>query len=255
MTAILHYLPGLKTPTVSTDLIKERIFESSCPTLGLGGVTKIERLMIPGPAGELESLLEYDPRANPLLAAVVCHPHPLFGGTMHNKVVFRAARTSREAGLPTLRFNFCGVEKSQGTHEKGIGEREDVRAALTYLGGRYPGLPVCVMGFSFGAWVGLRVGAEDARVAALVGMGLPTIDSDFDYLRGETKPKLIIQGTRDRYGRREDVQAVFDSLAELKKIYWVEGADHFFTGRLEEVQSALDPFLRDIAGQISQDNK
>ncbi len=174
---------------------------------------------------------------------------------MHNKVVFRAAKTSREAGLPTLRFNFRGVGKSQGAHDKGIGEREDVRAALAYLGGRLPGLSVCLMGFSFGAWVGLRVGAEDARVAALVGMGLPTIDSDFDYLRGVTKPKLIIQGTRDRYGRREDVQAVFDSLSEPKKIHWVEEADHFFTGRLEEVQTALYLFLRDIARRFSKNNK
>jgi uncharacterized protein len=206
--------------------------------------------MISGPVGKLESLLEYGPES-PKMTAVVCHPHPLFGGTMHNKVVFRAARTAREAGLPTLRFNFRGVGESQGAHDKGIGEREDVRAALDYLGSRFPGLPVCLMGFSFGAWVGLRVGAEDARAAALVGLGFPTIDSDFDYLRGVTKPKLLIQGTRDRYGRREDVQAVFDSLAEPKRIHWVDEADHFFTGRLEEVQSVLEIFLREILAQIS----
>lgn len=166
---------------------------------------------------------------------------------MHNKVVFRAARAARDAGLPVLRFNFRGVEKSEGVHDKGIGEREDVRAALDFLTQRFSNIPLCVMGFSFGSWVGLRVGAEDRRVVALVGMGFPTIDSDFEYLRGATKPKLIVQGTQDRYGRREDVQAVFDSLSEPKQIHWVEGADHFFNGRLAEVKSAIQAFLLETA--------
>ncbi len=180
------------------------------------------------------------------MTAVVCHPHPQFGGTMHNKVVFRAARAARDAGLPTLRFNFRGVGASHGAYDKGIGERDDVRAALDFLGARFPALPVCVMGFSFGAWVSLHVGAEDARVAALAGLGLPTIDSDYSYLRGVTKPKLIVQGTRDQYGHREDVQAVFESLSEPKRIHWVEGAEHFFHGRLEEVRDAIHDFLLEI---------
>lgn len=203
-------------------------------------------MTIAGPAGELESLLEFSPEAKPLMTAVVCHPHPLYGGTMHNKVVFRAARAAREAGLPTLRFNFRGVGKSQGNYDKGVGERDDARAALDFLSARFPKLPICVMGFSFGAWVGLRAGAEDARAAALVALGLPTIDSDFSYLGGVTKPKLIVQGTRDQYGRREDVQAVFDSLAEPKQIHWVEGAEHFFDGKLEEVRTVIHAFLADL---------
>jgi uncharacterized protein len=218
---------------------------------GLGGFTKIERLLIPGPAGTLEALLDFNPKMTPRLGAVICHAHPLYSGTMHNKVVFRAARAAREAGLPALRFNFRGVERSEGVHDKGMGECDDVRAALDFFGHRFPELPVCVMGFSFGAWVGLRVGAEDARAIALVGLGLPTIDSDFAYLRGVTKSKLIVQGTRDRYGRREDVQAVFDSLAEPKHIHWVEDVDHFFTGKLAEVQSVLHAFLRDTAERIA----
>lgn len=174
---------------------------------------------------------------------------------MHNKVVFRAARAAREAGLPALRFNFRGVERSEGVHDKGIGERDDVRAALDFFNQRFPALPVCLMGFSFGAWVGLRAGAEDARVAALVGLGLPTIDSDFAYLREVTKPKLIVQGTKDQYGRREDVQAVFDALAKPKRIHWVEGVDHFFTGKLAEVQSVLHAFLRDTAERTAPIHK
>ena len=208
-------------------------------------------MTIPGPAGELEALLEFDPARKPRMTAAVCHPHPLYGGTMHNKVVFRAARAAREAGLATLRFNFRGVGASQGKHDKGIGERDDVRAALDCLSARFPSLPVCVIGFSFGSWVGLRVGAEDARVVALVGLGLPTIDSDYSYLRGVTKPKLILQGTRDPYGRREDVQAVFDSLSEPKQIHWVEGAEHFFQARLQEVRDAIHKFLLEIVLRYS----
>jgi uncharacterized protein len=207
--------------------------------------------MIPGPAGKLEALLERVPEARPALAALVCHPHPLYGGTLHNKVVFRAAKAALTQGVPVLRFNFRGVGKSQGTHDKGVGELDDVRAALAFLSERSKGLPVLLMGFSFGCWVGLRAGARDARVAALAGLGLPTIDSDFRSLRGATKPKLIVQGTHDQYGERQSVQAVFDSLAEPKQIHWVEGADHFFTGRLAEVQPVLEAFVRETLKRVT----
>jgi uncharacterized protein len=219
-----------------------------------GGSTKIERLIIPGPAGDLESILEFDPEAKSRMTAVVCHPHPLYGGAMHNKVVFRAARAARAAGFPALRFNFRGVGKSQGTHDKGVGERGDVRAALDYLAGRFSNLPVCVLGFSFGAWVGLRVGGEDPRVKALVGLGFPVSDLDFGYLRGVTKPKLIVQGSRDQYSTGENVQAIFDELTGPKQIHWVEDADHFFTGHLEEVESVVHAFLRDIAAGLARSN-
>ena len=205
--------------------------------------------MIPGPAGALESLLELDPKAKARLVAVMCHPHPLYGGTMHNKVVFRAAKAAREAGLATLRFNFRGVGKSQGSHDEGRGEREDVRAALDFLGQRFPGLPVCMIGFSFGSWVGLAVGAEDPRVIALAGLGIPVASSDMSFLRGVSKPKLIIQGSRDQFGPRAEVEALFASLDPPKRLHWVEGVDHFFTGKLAEVQSVILTFLQEIAGQ------
>jgi alpha/beta superfamily hydrolase len=215
-----------------------------------GGFTKIERLTIPGPSGGLESILEYDPAHEPLMTAVVCHPHPLYGGTLHNKVVFRIARAAREAGLPTLRFNFRGVGKSAGVHDNGVGERDDVRAALDFLRARFPHLPSTVAGFSFGSWVGLLVGAEDLRVAALVGLGLPVTDTDFSFLYSVTKPKLIVQGTRDQYGHREDLQAVFDKLAEPKQIHWVENAEHFFTGKLEEVRNVIHAFLSNVVQRL-----
>jgi hypothetical protein len=163
---------------------------------------------------------------------------------MHNKVVFRAAKAACQAGLPTLRFHFRGVGKSSGSFSHGIGEREDVTAALDYLGTRFPALPVCLLGFSFGAIVGLRVGASDPRVCALVGLGVPVASTNMDFLRGVLKPKLIIQGTRDQFGPRAEVEAFYALLAEPKQIYWVQDADHFFTGKLEEVQRAIREFLR-----------
>jgi alpha/beta superfamily hydrolase len=212
--------------------------------------TKAERLYIPGPAGRLEALFEFDPRWHPRATAVVCHPHPLFGGTMHNKVVYRAAKATLEAGLPTLRFNFRGVGKSEGRFAEGIGERDDVRAALDFLQLRYPQIPVCLMGFSFGAVVGLTVGAHDPRVAALVGLGVPVATSSLDVLREAHNPILILQGTEDIYGPRQQIEALFSTLPEPKRLRWVRGADHFFTGKLEEVQSVVREFVEQVLMQI-----
>ena len=178
----------------------------------------------------------------------MCHPHPLYGGTLHNKVVFRAAKAALQAGLPTLRFNFRGAGQSAGTFAAGLGEREDVRAALDYLSSRFPGLPVCLMGFSFGSWVGLAVGAPDPRVSILVGLGLPVAASDFRFLLDVRKPKLIIQGTQDEFGPEAQVTELYDSLAEPKQIHWVKDADHFFARKLDEVQEVLRQFLTRIIG-------
>ncbi|HUI42106.1 MAG TPA: alpha/beta fold hydrolase [Terriglobia bacterium] len=205
--------------------------------------TRIERLFLDGPAGRLEALLEWVPHTPLRRAALVCHPHPLYGGTLHTKVVFRAAKAALSLGFPTLRFNFRGVGKSEGAYGHEIGERDDARAALDALAARFPSLPVVMMGFSFGSVVGLAVGAADARVSALVGMGVPVASSDLGFLRPVSKPKLIVQGTADLYGPRERLQEFLASLAEPKRIRWVEGADHFFTGRLDELQSAIREFL------------
>src|SRR5208283_2788905 len=168
---------------------------------------------------------------------------------MHNKVVFRAAKSALLSGLPTLRFNFRGAGNSVGTFTGGDGEREDVRAALDYLAEHFPGLPVCLIGFSFGAWVGLAVGATDARVSTLVGLGVPINLSDFDFLSDVAKPKLIIQGTRDEYGSVAQISELYRSLADPKQIHWIEGADHFFAGKLAEVQEVLQQFLTPIVSK------
>lgn len=166
---------------------------------------------------------------------------------MHNKVVFRAAKAALQSGIPALRFNFRGVGKSLGTYADGIGERADVRAALDYLQSRFPEAKLCLLGFSFGAWVGLAVGAVDPRVAALVGLGVPVGTSDMGFLREVSKPKLFVQGRLDEFGPADQMQTFYDSLAEPKQIHWVQGADHFFTGKLAEVQIAVREFLRGIS--------
>lgn len=212
--------------------------------------TKIERLTISGPAGNLEGLLEWNPEWRPRQVAIVCHPHPLFGGTMHNKVVFRAAKGAIHLEMPTLRFNFRGVGHSEGQHAEGIGERDDARAALDYLAERFPQTPVVMMGFSFGSVVALAVGSADNRVNCLVGIGLPVNSSDFNFLRHVRKPKLLVQGTHDRFGAREKVEELFSSLEEPKRLRFVEGADHFLTGRLHELQLEIQEFLQGVMNPL-----
>lgn len=207
--------------------------------------------MIPGPAGLLEALLGYDPGTAPRVCAIVCHPHPLFGGTMHTKAVYRAAKAATLEGIPALRFNFRGVGKSQGVYDQGEGEQEDARAALDFLVSRYPGVHIIMMGFSFGSAVALRVGAADERVAALVGMGLPVKSYDYAYLEASPKPKLFVEGTEDEYGPRAQVEQVVARFAPPKRLVWVEGADHFFTGKLEEYQQAIRAFVREVVTALS----
>jgi uncharacterized protein len=208
-------------------------------------------LFLNGPAGRLEALLWTSAEPNPAMAALVCHPHPLYGGTMHNKVVFQAAKSLHGAGLPVLRFNFRAAGLSEGEHDRGRGEREDVRAALDYLAGEFPRLPVVLAGFSFGAWVGLSVGAEDARVRRLIGIGIPVNDSDFSYLRESTKAKLFVVGTEDQYAARQRVEKLVDSLAEPKRLILVPGAGHFFNGKLVE----LDRAIREWMGERNEEDR
>jgi len=158
---------------------------------------------------------------------------------MHNKVVYQAAKALHQHGVPVLRFNFRGAGLSEGVHHRGEGERGDVRAALDYLAKEFPGRSILLAGFSFGSWVGLRVGCEDARVTELIGLGIPVDNSDFGYLRACAKPKLFVQGGNDQFGSRDKVEALFDMLPEPKRLVFVEGADHFFTGRLGEMSAAI----------------
>ncbi len=200
-----------------------------------------------GPAGRLEAILwtPSDPaRQRPPLAAVVCHPHPLFGGTMHNKVVYQAAKSLDALGLPVLRFNFRGAGLSAGKHDGGEGEQGDVRAALDFLAKRFPGVPVSLAGFSFGAWVSLRVGCAHARVSHLIGLGIPVNSSDFSFLSQCNKPKLFVQGSADEYGSVERVKLLVASLPGENHLVVVEGGDHFFAGRLDQLHAAITTWFQ-----------
>ena len=195
-------------------------------------------IFLPGPAGRLEALL-WTVFKDPSEVALVCHPHPLFGGTLHNKVVYHAAKVLHEAGMPVLRFNFRGAGLSEGQHDKGRGEREDVRAALDYLAENFPGRPILLGGFSFGSWVGLNVGCEDSRVARLIGLGLPVNQSDVSYLDKCRKPKLFLQGSQDQFGSPQKLRELFKKWPEPKKLVIVEGADHFFAGGLDQLDEVI----------------
>jgi hypothetical protein len=213
---------------------------------------RLQTLSIPGPAGSLEALLFEGPPDAPY-AALVCHPHPMGGGTMHNKVVYRAAKTMQSLGLPTLRFNFRGTGLSEGQHDEGRGERDDVRAALDWLHHRYA-LPILVVGFSFGAHVALRTCCDDAgaprshaRVPGFVALGLPVAaegrDYSYDFLAGCILPKLFISGGADQYGPQAALVRIVASAAQPATLVILPDADHFFAGKLDQMQHALREWL------------
>jgi alpha/beta superfamily hydrolase len=205
-------------------------------------------LFLAGPAGRLEALLWTAAVPDPKFVALVCHPHPLYGGTMHNKVVFQTAKSLHLRGAAVLRFNFRGVEQSEGVHDRGRGEQDDVRSAIDYLAAEFPGKPILVAGFSFGSSVGLRVGCGDARVGQLIGLGLPVDNIDMSFLGACEKPKLLIQGGNDQFGARPAIEKLFATLQEPKRLVIVEGADHFFTGHLGELGPAIDAWLETGTG-------
>jgi alpha/beta superfamily hydrolase len=209
--------------------------------------------MLTGPAGQMETILwSVDPETRagqPPLAAVVCHPHPLFGGTMHNKVVYQAAKTIHRFGLPVVRFNFRGVGLSEGRHDNGQGEMDDVITVLNFLAEEFPALPLLVAGFSFGSWVGLRAGCADSRVTELIGLGLPVANfkaRSFAYLDGCEKPKLLVTGELDRFGPPHELRAMVNSfppnVMEQTQVAIV-GGDHFFTGHLPELDKTIAAWL------------
>jgi alpha/beta superfamily hydrolase len=200
---------------------------------------RIESYTLAGPAGDLEALLEEPEEGEPRMAAVVCHPHPLFGGTLHNKVVYRLARGLRRTGIVVLRFNFRGVGRSGGEHAHLEGEIEDARAALGWLRERYPGLPYALAGFSFGARVITRLGCEAAGASFLMAAGFPTRWAPPDYLENCAAPKIFIQSTQDQYGPRAELEAMYERFAAPKELHWVEAADHFFAGALEELEERV----------------
>lgn len=197
-----------------------------------------------GPVGRLEAILWTPTRAGqPKIAAVICHPHPLFGGTLHNKVVYQAAKSLDSLGIPVLRFNFRGAGLSAGEHDKGQGERGDVQAAVDFLAKEFPAASLLVGGFSFGCWVALRVGCGDGRVHELIGLGVPVNNSDFSYLETCSKPKLLVQGLNDEHGAVAKLESIIARIPGDTRATFVHDADHFFTGRLDELDQAITSWL------------
>ena len=211
------------------------------------GASRLVALELPGPAGPIEALLQECDRGTPAFAALVCHPHPLYGGTLHNKVVHRVASTLHELGGTTLRFNFRGVGGSAGRHDQGEGELEDARAGLAWLYARLPGAPPTVAGFSFGAWVAARLAASESTVARLVLVAPPVRQSDFTVLRSTPVPKLVLQGRADETCPPAELRAEFATWAEPRRLIEIEGATHFFDKRLGELAKALLEGLSDLS--------
>jgi len=216
----------------------------------------IRSLFLEGPSGRLEALLNAG-NDNATHAAVICHPHPLFGGTLHNKVVFHTMKALNSFGYPVLRFNFRGTGLSEGDHDYGNGEVDDVRAALDWMDAEFHS-PLIFAGFSFGAAIGLRAAFSDDRVRALAAVGTPVAPVasgseparvyTFDFLRECQKPKLFVSGARDPFGPREKLEALVASLAEPKQLVLIAGADHFFEGRLRELREAVEAWVNEAVG-------
>lgn len=230
---------GLQSNVIADELIQlwQRAF------IKISKVKIVKTLFISGAAGKLEAI--YNPVERPKFLAVVCHPHPLYEGTMHNKVVVSTAKTLSALGGAVIRFNFRGVMASEGMYDHGEGEREDVRAAVDFLLAENqtqhspehssPAVPLIVAGFSFGAWAGLRHGATDARANFLIGLGFPMRLYATDELLHCTKPKLIVYGDRDTVNPLPQVFPKFSTVASPVSVEIVRESDHFFTGKLSEL--------------------
>ncbi len=201
--------------------------------------------LIPAGAVELEAQLR-EPEGELHGAVVVCHPHPVYGGTMDNRVVYRAAKAAAEGGYAALRFNFRGVGRSTGQFDQGIGEKEDAAAAIRWVDNRYPSLNLAMIGYSFGAWVGLQAGYSAPQIKAMVGLGLPLNLYDFDFLISYSKPALYIIGTRDEFCSRENLNRFASRLPATSSLHPIDGSDHFFDGHIEVIQSLITDFCKQL---------
>jgi uncharacterized protein len=201
---------------------------------------KIESLFLAGPAGRLEALLE-EPDQSATGIALVCHPHPQHGGTMHNKVVYRVAKGLRRSGHVVMRFNYRGVNLSEGAYAHGEGELDDARIALDVLTSRYPALPLTLAGFSFGSRIALRMGCAPGALVPrrVIAVGFPTVYKDRTFLDNCVVPRIFIQSTRDQYGPVEDLGPLVEALPEPKQLIWIDAQDHFFAGALEQLQESV----------------
>jgi alpha/beta superfamily hydrolase len=210
---------------------------------------RVMNVILPGPSGGLEGLINASASGEPRAIAVLAHPLPTAGGTMHTKVVFHAARALARIGCPVLRFNFRGVGRSAGTFDEGPGECEDFRAALDFMTARYPGVTrVWAAGMSFGAWVAMTTGATDARVSTLIGIAPPVNTYDFSAVISAGKPTFLVHGDFDELISVKDVRKFYGRLAEPKELVVIDSASHLFEGKAGEVGEAVEDLLQDYDG-------
>jgi len=202
-------------------------------------LSKVQAVVFNGPAGHLEGILKFDPKFGSPKLAVVCHPHPLYHGTMHNKVVYAVASALFEAGCIVLRFNFRGVGLSEGRHDNGRGEIEDTLAAIRFLKERYPALSCLVAGFSFGAWMALEAARRDPLLISVILVAPPLTYFDSTILADLATSKLFLQGTDDEICNLETLQSLFPSFAGPKDLVLLRGAGHFFNGQLTELKAEI----------------
>lgn len=203
------------------------------------GATRLVPVTIEGPAGPLEGLLQERANEPPAHLALVLHPHPLYGGTMNNKVVHRVASTLHGLGAAVLRINFRGVGKSAGRYDQGAGELEDSRAALAWLVRRHPHARRWLAGFSFGSWIAARLAAEESGIERLILIAPPVRSSSFAALHALATPKLIVQGSADEMCPLDALEKEWPSWAEPKQLVVIPGASHFFDRQLGELAAAV----------------
>ena len=208
-------------------------------------------IFIEGPAGRIEAILK-EPEGRISRAAIVCHPHPLFGGTMHNKVVYRIAKAFFDSGFAALRFNFRGAGRSEGAHDAGRGEQDDLRSVIRFVEEKYRSAEIWLAGFSFGAAVLLRAGCPNETIRALIAVGTPVSKYDFASEAICDKPKLFVQGGGDEYGSVSDLEKLVATLSGPVDMKVIEGADHFFTGHLDELARAVSEFIISIRSESNQ---
>jgi len=212
---------------------------------------KEERVYFPSGGIRLEGLLSYQEALSAKGGVLLCHPHPQYGGDMHNPVLRVALETAHQEGFRTLRFNFRGVGGSEGSYSEGIGEKEDVKAAIQFLDSmqKETKRPLFLVGYSFGAWTGIPVAIQDDRVKGVVAISPPLEIYDFDFMRGYKKYKLVLVGDQDEWCPVSRLKAWFDQLDEPKSLTLIEGADHFYSFQSNLLAQPLRNFFREMSSE------
>jgi uncharacterized protein len=210
---------------------------------------KEEKVFFPSKGVQLEGLLSIQEAFSTKRGVIFCHPHPQYGGDMHNLVISTAVDAASQEGFSTLRFNFRGVGRSGGSYSEGVGEREDVKAAIDYLFSSlgHSDSPLILLGYSFGAWAALPVGMQDNRIKGMVAIAPPLGLYDFGFLEGSKKGKLLMAGDQDFFCPKALLESWFERLEEPKSLAIIEGADHFFFAHHRQLTEPIRQFFKGVS--------